>query len=391
MQRPSDDHPARRIAFVQCVGSRDQNHDYCSSVCCTYATKEAILIKEHDPEAEVHVLMMDVRAFSKGYEAYYQRAREQYGIKYIRCRISELKEDPETQNLIVRYVGDQDKAQSQIIEQAFDLVVLSVGMEISESVRRLAEISGVDTDDHGFCYTNPFQPVETSRPGIYAVGPFQEPKDIPESVIDASGAAGRAAALLAPARGTMVRQAIYPPEQETEGESARVGVFVCHCGSNIAGFVDVEAVTTYAAQLPNVVHADHLLYACSQDSTDTIQKNIAEHNLNRVVVASCTPMTHGPLFQDCLRQAGLNQHLFAMANIRNQCSWVHSDDPTIATAKAKDLVRMAVARVVTLEPLQRAQIPVCQVALVIGGGPAGMNAALTLADQGFPVHLVERE
>ena len=391
VQRPSDDHPARRIAFVQCVGSRDQNHDYCSSVCCTYATKEAILIKEHDPEAEVHVLMMDVRAFSKGYEAYYQRAREQYGIKYIRCRISELKEDPETQNLIVRYVGDQDKAQSQIIEQAFDLVVLSVGMEISESVRRLAEISGVDTDNHGFCYTNPFQPVETSRPGIYAVGPFQEPKDIPESVIDASGAAGRAAALLAPARGTMVRQAIYPPEQETEGESARVGVFVCHCGSNIAGFVDVEAVTTYAAQLPNVVHADHLLYACSQDSTDTIQKNIAEHNLNRVVVASCTPMTHGPLFQDCLRQAGLNQHLFAMANIRNQCSWVHSDDPTIATAKAKDLVRMAVARVVTLEPLQRAQIPVCQVALVIGGGPAGMNAALTLADQGFPVHLVERE
>jgi heterodisulfide reductase subunit A-like polyferredoxin len=405
VNRPSDGRPARRIAFLQCIGSRDQSHDYCSSVCCTYATKEAILIRDHDPEAEVQILMMDVRAFSKGYEAYYQRAQDQYGVKYTRCRVSEIKEDPETSDLIVRYVSDQGSGikdqdndpspipnpQSLLTEEAYDLVVLSVGMEISESVRDLANTLGIELDEHGFCRTQTFQPVETSRPGIYAIGPFREPKDIPESVVDASGAAGRAAALLATGRGTLARQATYPQEQAVAGETPRVGVFVCHCGSNIAGYLDVEAVTAYASQLPYVVHADHLLYACSQDSTNTIQERITEHNLNRVVVASCTPITHGPLFQDCLRQAGLNEHLFAMANIRNQCSWVHSDEPEVATAKAEDLVHMAVNRVVTQEPLDKTPVPVTQAALVIGGGPAGMNAALTLAGQGFQVHLVERE
>ena len=405
VKRPSDGRPAQRIAFLQCVGSRDQSHDYCSSVCCTYATKEAILIRDHDPEAEVNILMMDVRAFSKGYEAYYQRAQEQYGVKYTRCRVSEIKEDPETSNLIVRYARDQvsgirnqDSDQSPIpdtrsliIEEAYDLVVLSVGMEISESVQHLANTLGIELDEYGFCQTQAFQPIETSRSGIYAIGPFREPKDIPESVVDASGAAGRAAALLAPGRGTLTRQETYPPEQDVADETPRVGVFVCHCGSNIAGYLDVEAVRTYASELPYVVHADRLLYACSQDSTNAIQESIKEHNLNRVVVASCTPVTHGPLFQDCLRQAGLNEHLFAMANIRNHCSWVHSDEPEVATAKAEDLVRMAVTRVVTQEPLQKTPVPVTQSALVIGGGPAGMNAALTLADQGYPVHLVERE
>jgi heterodisulfide reductase subunit A-like polyferredoxin len=405
--RPSDRQPARRIAFLQCIGSRDQRHDYCSSVCCTYATKEAILVRDHDPEAEVHILMMDVRAFSKGYEAYYQRAQEQYGVKYTRCRVSEIREDPDSKELIIRYVreqglgisekgGDGDPSpiptpQSQITEEKYDLIVLSVGMEISDSVRSFAESIDIQLDQYGFCTTDPFHPVETSRPGIFAIGPFREPKDIPESVVDASGAAGCAASLLAPARGTLARTASYPLERDITTETPRVGAFICHCGSNIAGFVDVESVTAYASQLPHVVHADHLLYACSQDNTDAIQEAIVEHDLNRVVVASCSPITHGPLFQDCLRQSGLNDHLFAMANIRNHCSWVHSDQPNIATAKAKDLVHMAVSRVVTQEPLQKTPVPVCQTALVIGGGPSGMNAALILADQGFPVHLVERE
>ncbi len=398
VKRPSDGSSAKRVAFLQCVGSRDQSHDYCSAVCCMYATKEAIFVKEHDPEAQVQVLMMDVRAFSKGYEAYYQRAQEQYGIQYIRSRISELKEDPETGNLIVRYARNQENTTSPtqtsfpyIVEEEFDLVVLSIGMEISDSVRELGHELGIELDEYGFCRTTLFNPVETSRPGIYAVGPFREPKDIPESVIDASGAASQAGALLAPARGTLTREASYPPERNVEGEPARVGVFVCHCGSNIAGYLDVEAVTAYAATLPHVVHSEDLLYTCSQDSTLLIQNRIAEHELNRVVVASCTPITHGPLFQDVIRHASLNEHLLTMANIRNHCSWVHSDNWEIATQKAKDLVRMAIARSTALEPLERSIVPVCQAALVIGGGPAGMTSALTLADQGFPVHLVERE
>jgi len=344
--------------------------------------------------------MMDVRAYSKGYAAYYQRAREQHGIRYTRCRISELREQPGNGNLLVRYAPDRPafsgqngkpEMHSRMIEQPFDLVVLSVGMEISESVRQLARDLQVEIDEYGFCHTVPFRPVETSRAGIFAVGPFREPKDIPESVVDASGAAGMASGLLAPVRGALARHVEYPPERDVTGEAPRVGVFVCHCGSNIAGYLDVEQVTAYASGLPHVVHTEHLLYACSQDSTTLIQNQIREHGLNRAVVASCSPLTHGPLFQDCLRQAGLNEHLLAMANIRNHCSWVHSDDRQLATAKARELVRMALGRAVGLEPLQRGTVSLERAALVVGGGPAGMNAALTLAGQGYPVHLVERE
>ena len=396
VQRPSDGKPARRIAFLQCVGSRDQSHDYCSAVCCMYAAKEAVMAKEHDPETQVHIFMMDMRAFSKGYEAYYQRARQQYGVEYTRCRISEVREDPETRNPVLRYRGEQgsgsgEQGQGTIVEEAFDLVVLSVGMEMSESVRRLGRDLGIELDDHGFCHTVLFNPLETSRPGIFAVGPFREPKDIPESVVEASGAAARAAGLLSLSRHTLTRTAVFPAERDVSEEEIRAGVFVCHCGSNIGGYLDVPAVAEYAATLPGVAHAEHNLYTCSQDSIARITEKVKELGLNRVVVASCTPRTHAPLFQDSIRAAGLNSGLFEMANIRNQCSWVHSHDRPVATEKARDLVRMAVARVTTLAPLTTSESPVEPAALIIGGGLAGMSAALSLAEGGFDVHLVERQ
>ncbi len=434
VKRRSDGKPARKIAFLQCVGSRDQRHDYCSAVCCMYATKEAIMAVEHEPDTQVHVFMMDMRAFSKGYEEYYRRSRHKYGIKYTRSRISSVKENPANGNLIVHYVAD-DKGQeargkgqeargkgqeargkgqeakgkgqeakgkgqeantqypisNTLIEEEFDLVVLSVGMEISERVRQMAQNLGVATDRYGFAQTMPFQPLHTTRPGVYAIGPFRGPKDIPESVVDASGAAAAAGELLAGARHTLTRVVEYPPERDIGPEEARVGVFVCHCGSNIGGFLDVPDVADYAQSLPNVVHAEHNLYTCSQDSIVHITEQVQTLGLNRVVVASCTPLTHEPLFQGCIRAAGLNEHLFEMANIRNQCSWVHSNDRAGATRKARDLVRMAVARATELEPLHTQQVPVKKTALVIGGGLAGMTAAINLANQGFPVHLIERE
>jgi heterodisulfide reductase subunit A-like polyferredoxin len=394
VKRPSDDKAAKKIAFLQCVGSRDQDHDYCSSVCCMYATKEAIMAIEHEPDTEVHVFMMDMRAFSKGYEEYYRRAQQKYGIKYTHCRISAIKENPANNNLILRYVeeGQDEFANLQICKfEEFDLVVLSVGMEISESVRRMGRQLKVDLDEHGFARTSPLLPLQTSRPGVYAIGPFRSPKDIPESVIEASGAAAVAGGLLAAARGTLTRVIEYPPERDISQEEPQVGVFVCHCGSNIGGFLDVPKVAEYAETLPNVVHAEHNLYTCSQDSIIHITEQVKELGLNRVVVASCTPLTHEPLFQSCIRAAGLNEHLFEMANIRNQCSWVHSNDRPGATQKAKDLLRMAVARATELEPLHTEEVPVEKTALVIGGGLAGMTAALNLAEQGFPVNLVERE
>ncbi len=388
--RPSDGEPARKIAFLQCVGSRDQSHDYCSAVCCMYAAKEAMMIKEHDSQAQVHVFMMDMRAFSKGYEGYYRRAREQYGIEYTRCRISALREDPETGNLVVRYRRESSSG-IEMLEETFDLVVLSVGMEISDSVKQLGRNLGIELDEYGFCHTAFFDPLQTTRPGIYAAGPFREPKDIPETVVDASGAAAQASELLAASRFTLTRKAEFPPERDIRGEPPRIGVFVCHCGSNIGGYLDVPEVAEYALSLPGVVHAEDNLYTCSQDSIAHITEQVKELGLNRVVVASCTPITHAPLFQDSIRAAGLNPAMFEMANIRNQCSWVHSNDWEAATRKAKDLVRMAVARANTLEPVHTTSVPVERQALVVGGGAAGMTAALSLSQSGFEVHLVEKE
>lgn len=387
VKRPSDGSTPTRIAFLQCVGSRDQTHDYCSAVCCMYATKEATIAKEHYPEMDIHIFLMDMRAFSKGYFEYYQRATQRYGVQVHRSRVSMLKEDPKTHNLIVTYVDEG----GQPLEEHFDLVVLSVGMEISEDVKALGRRLGIELDSYGFCHTVKFNPIETSRAGIYAVGPFREPKDIPESVTEASGAAAAIASQLSPSRFTLTTQKVYPPERDVSGEPPRVGVFVCHCGSNIAGYLDVEEVTRYAQSLPGVVIAKSNLYTCSQDSIRHITEMVKEHQLNRVVVASCTPLTHQSLFQDSIRMAGLNPYLFEMANIRNQCSWVHSNDKTVATEKAKLLVRMAVARALKLTPQHEVTLPVQQTALVVGGGIAGMTTALTIADSGYGVHLVERE
>jgi heterodisulfide reductase subunit A-like polyferredoxin len=387
VQRPSDGRQPTRIAFLQCVGSRDQSHDYCSAVCCMYATKEAIMTKEHHAEIEVQVFMMDMRAFSKGYWAYFERAEKNYGVQYIRCRVSCVREDPQTHNLWITYQDENNQLQAH----EFDLVVLSVGMEISPEVRNLGRRLGIELDEYGFCHTVQFSPVQTSRPGIYAVGPFREPKDIPESVVEASGAAACAAAQLSGVRFQLTRKREFPPERDVSQEEPRIGVFVCHCGSNIGGYLDVKAVTEYARHLPYVVHAEDNLYTCSQDSIRHITEQIQALRLNRVVVASCTPLTHQPLFQDVLRAAGLNPYLFEMANIRNQCSWVHSHDWEAATQKACQLVRMAVAKAALLTPQQTIPVPIEHSALVVGGGVSGLSAALNLAQQGFRVHLVERE
>jgi heterodisulfide reductase subunit A-like polyferredoxin len=312
-----------------------------------YATKEAILAKQRlGGDVECRVFFMDTRAYSKGYEEYYRRAEKKYGVQYTRCRISDLREDPDTHDLVLRYFDEQ----GQLQRERFDLVTLSIGMEISPKVRELGQRLGIELDDYGFCHTVQFNPLETSRAGIYAVGPFREPKDIPESIVEASGAAAAVASRLSESRFTLTTRKEYPQERDVMQEEPRVGVFVCHCGSNIGGFLDVPGVSEYAKTLPNVAHAENNLYTCSQDSIKHIIERVKELNLNRVVVASCTPLTHEPLFQDAIRQAGLNPYLFEMANIRNQCSWVHPGNWHGATAKAKTLVRMAAARAAELEP-----------------------------------------
>jgi heterodisulfide reductase subunit A len=390
LKRPSDGKEPERIAWFQCVGSRDVHHcdnGYCSGVCCMYAIKEAVIAREHAHNPlDATIFFMDMRTSGKDFEKYYWRAEEEHGVRFVRSRVHTVIPDPETGNLQIHYVTEDGTP----VEEEFDLIVLSVGMQTSKGVADLAGRLGVDLNSDRFAATRPFTPVTTSRPGIYVCGAFQGPKDIPQSVMEASAAAAESSALLAPARNTVAKTPAEIAERDVSGEEPRVGVFVCHCGINIGAVVDVPDVKEYAKTLPNVAYVEENLFTCSQDTQDKMKQVINEHNLNRIVVASCSPRTHEPLFQQTIREAGLNKYMFELANIRDQNSWVHQGEPEKATDKAKDLVRMAVAKAALQEPLHEYHVDVHKSALVIGGGAAGMAATLGLADQGYPVHLVER-
>jgi len=389
--RPSDHTEPKKIAWLQCVGSRDMNrcgHGYCSSVCCMYAVKEAVIAKEHaGDDLECSVFFMDMRTYGKDFERYYNTAREKHGVRFTRSRVHTIDPIKGSDDLLLSFATEE----GVITEERFDLVVLSVGMEIPPEVSELAQRLGIKRGESGFCHTDTFYPVTTTRQGIYVCGAFQGPKDIPQSVTEASAASCAASVDLSSARGTETLSVEIPEERDVSNEPPKIGVFVCNCGTNIGGIVDVPAVAEYASTLPFVAHVDQNLFTCSQDTQDRMRDVIKEAGLNRVVVAACSPMTHEPLFQETLLACGLNKQLFEMANIRNQNSWVHSSDPAAATDKAKDLIRMAVARAALLKPLMAKRIPVNKRALVVGGGVAGMTAALGLGDQGFDVVLVEKE
>jgi heterodisulfide reductase subunit A len=390
VMRPYDREEPKKIAWIHCVGMRGDReglHPYCSSFCCMVALKQAIIAREHvGPELDMALFYMDMRTPRKDFEKYCVRIKDQ-GARLIRSRVHSVDPVGDSGDLAIRYVTEEGGIQ----EESFNLVVLSVGGVISPGNIELARKLGVRLSHNRFMDTECFQPVSTSRPGIFSCGFFNGPKDIPQSVMEGSAAAAAAAANLAAARGSLAQEKVFPPEKAVQDEPPRVGVFVCRCGLNIGGIVNVPEIVEYAGTIPNVEYAQDNLFTCSQDAQNLMMEKIREHQLNRVVVAACSPSTHQFIFQDMLRNAGLNKYLFEMANIRNQCSWVHMKQPDAATEKCKDLIRMAVAKTRLLEPLEYISVPVNKTALVVGGGVSGMTSALALADQGFAVHLAERK
>ncbi len=388
--RPSDKKEPKKIAWIQCVGSRDVHEGakaYCSAVCCTYAIKEAVVAKEHSKEPlDAAIFYIDMRTYGKDFERYYNRAREEAGVRFIKSRITQILPVKETGDLLIHYTDETGRR----VEETFDLVVLSIGIGVPKDAVDLAKKLDIHLDPYSFTSTSSFEPVRTSRPGIFVCGAFQAPKDIPSSVIESSAAAAMAESLLASLRGSMTRTKEVPEEIDVRGESPRIGVFVCRCGTNIAGVLDVPGIAEYARTLPGVVYVEDNLFSCSQDTQEKISQVVKEQRLNRVVVAACSPLTHEPLFQETVTNAGINKYLFEMANIRNQCSWVHGADKEAGTEKAKDLVRMAVAKVSLFESISEPVITIDQHALVIGGGISGMSAAKNLAAQGYPTYLIEK-
>jgi heterodisulfide reductase subunit A len=388
--RPSDKKHPQKIAWIQCVGSRQVvpgGNSYCSGVCCAYTQKQVILTKDHDAGVEATIFHNDIRAFGKDFEQFYQRTEKLPGVRFIRSYVSIGKEIPENKNVTIRYATTEDGVK----EEEFELVVLSVGLNPPEEAEKLADVYGIELNSHGFCKNNPVNPIETSRPGIFVSGAFQGPMDIPESVFTASGAGAQCGELLNYRRGKLTKERMYPPERDVSEEEPRIGVFVCHCGANIGRVVDVPSTVEYALTLPNVVYAQEQLFSCATNCAKEITDMVKEKGLNRVVVAACSPRTLEPLFRDTLREAGINQYFFEMANIREHCSWVHSREKEEATEKAKDITRMSVARARHLEPLQEFDLPVDKTALVVGGGIAGMTCALSIASQGHEVYLLEKD
>lgn len=389
VKRPSDERHPVKVAWIQCVGSRDSHNanPWCSSVCCMYATKQAIIAREHDAHIEPTIFYMEMRAFGKDFDKYVERAKNEYSVRYQRAMISAVREEPATGDLVLRFAAEDGK----LVDETYDMVVLSVGLQPHKDAEQFAKTFGIEMNEYRFAKTSPLAPVETSRPGIFVTGIYQGPKDIPETVMQGSAVAGSTMALLAEARGTETITKELPPEKDVAGEEPRIGVFVCHCGTNISSTVEIDRVVNAVKDLPGVAYVTNTIYACAQDNQEIIKQTIKDQNLNRVVIASCTPRTHEKLFQETIREAGLNKYLFDLADIREQCSWCHKGQNEAATKKAIQIVKMAVAKSRLQEPLKTDSVGVTPACLIIGGGIAGMTSALTLADQGFQISIVERE
>ena len=389
VKRPSDEKHPKKVAWIQCVGSRDSHNanPWCSSVCCMYATKQSIIAKEHDNDIEPTIFYMDMRSFGKDFDKYVERAKNDYGVRYLRSMVSAVKEDPATGNLIMRYADEE----GTLVDEIFDMVVLSVGLEPHKDAAEFAKTFGIETDPYLFARTSPLRPVKTSRDGIYVTGTYQGPKDIPDTVMQGSAVAGEAMALLAEARGTETVVKELVPETDVENEKPRIGVFVCHCGTNIASNVHIDEVVNAVKDLPDVAYVTDTIYACAQDNQEIIRDVVKEKNLNRVVIASCTPRTHEPLFQETIRDAGLNKYLFDLSDIREQCSWCHPGQKEESTKKAIQIVKMSIAKSRLQNPIKTEHVGVTPACLIIGGGIAGMTSALSIAEQGFKVHIVEKE
>nr|HID58133.1 CoB--CoM heterodisulfide reductase iron-sulfur subunit A family protein [Desulfobacterales bacterium] len=383
--RPSDGKRPERIAWIQCVGSRNDKigQGYCSSICCMYALKEISIVKERvSPDIETSVFFMDMRTCGKGYETYYQRVKNELGVRFVRARPHTIMEAKDSGNLIVQYMEDHDQK-----EEEFDLVVLSTGLKPSESAVELARKLGLQLNQYSFIRSDPLVQVETSREGIYACGMIEEPKDIPETVVQAGAAASKAALHLP---STTATPSLTSPTDDIVEEDIRTGIFVCACGDEIAGRIDLARLMDRVSELPSVELVREQEFSCHNVGLEEIEREIKERRLNRVVVAACSPRSYEILFQEVAEKAGLNRHLVSVVNIREQDAWVHSEDKEMATKKAEILVRMATGALRRKKPLteyRKASIPA---ALVLGGGVAGMTAAVELSKLGHSVFLVEK-
>ncbi len=383
-------HP-HSIAFIQCVGSRNVHHPeckkYCSAICCMNSAKEAIVVKEHDPNIDCYIFNTEIRAKGKNFYEFIEKSKNEYNVKYVNGHVSYVKENLDNGKLKL-YFEDIDKGKVGTFE--VDMVILASALSPPPSYYKLLKKLSLDCDDLG--YISETDIILLEKKNIFVTGYSRKPNDIQMAVAEGSACAAKISEKLYPVRFQNIIKVKYPPEIPVKPEDKpRVGILVCRCGINIGGIVNVPEVVNYVSKLPYVVHVEENMYSCSSDSQERIKELIVKYNLNRFIVASCTPRTHEQLFKNTLREVGLNPFLFELVNIRNQDSWVHQNEPKEATKKACDLIRMHLAKVINLKPLETIKEKVEKSSLIIGGGIAGITTAHNLANQGFEIYLVEKK
>jgi len=386
--RVSDGKKMKRIAFIQCVGSRDPScgQDHCSTICCMYATKQAMITKERAPDTNITFFYMDIRPMGKDYERYYERAKTEYGMEYIRSAISSIKQIQQTKNLLITYV----KEDGTFEEREFDAVILSVGFTPPRTIKDLAKGMGLQLNPQGFCQTDEFHPAQTSVEGIFVGGAFRGPRDIPETVVEGSSAAAVLASFLSP-NAFPVSPKEYPLEGALGQEVPKIGVFICHCGEELKKNLSFFDLILGTELLKEVVHVEEVSLACLPEDSDLIKKRIGEQGLNRIVIAGCSHREIRKEMEEMAKGMGFNPYLIEYANIREQCAFVHQGAGEPATQKAMALIHMAVERARRIQPIRPKSQKVEKKGLVVGSGVAGMTASLRLAEQGYEVFLIEKE
>ena len=394
LSRPSDARPPKRIAFVHCIGSRDNlcGAGYCSSACCMYTAKQVALAKQLDPDLEITVFYMDLRAFGKDFEAYIDGVQALPGVSYQRAMPSSVHQLQHSRDLLISSVGEDGKLR----EQTFDLLVLAVGLAPPQGMQDLAQNLGVELNNYGFALSDAYHPTHSSRQGIFVAGAFREPKDIPETVAEAAGAAAEVAAFVRQNGAPQDRTPSAMPAalRDVTDEEPRVGVFVCRC-DGLLDPLDTAALARRARDLPGVALAQDLPAGCSSEGAAAIRAAIAEHQLNRVVIAGCSHRLFADHFDQLMRDARLDPRLLARTNLREQVVYPHANNGAGLDAKAHSLLAMSVAGLRSLSGVEALSLggsrALTRQALVLGGGAAGLSAALQLARLDIPVHLVEHQ
>ncbi|MCD6307333.1 MAG: CoB--CoM heterodisulfide reductase iron-sulfur subunit A family protein [Deltaproteobacteria bacterium] len=374
LKRPSDGKVPKKVAWLQCVGSRDINQcdaPYCSSVCCMYALKEAVNTRDRDDEIETTIFYMDMRTQGKGYEDYLNAAVDK-GVRLVRSRIHTVDAAPGGDDLLIAYADES----GHLEKETFDMVVLSVGIRPAKEAVAAAKEMGVRLSEDLFVNVEPFQPVSTNIPGVFVCGGLSGPHDINQSITQAGAVVSEIAAFLAPEPFSSPREYPAPVNLEDKDPEALVAYHLCPGMAPETG----REIETYALKTPGVKAAVQIEGDILNGLADQMKKSGA----NRLVFASCTPVIHKSLIEEALRMAGLNPYLYDLVDLRAM-------DPQTATTQIQDRIRMGVARALLLSAPSLQQIPVTKRALVVGAGVAGLESALAISREGYPVTVVEKE